>query len=235
MTEADFRAQLTQALTDVVNGQMTRPDQAWYLTLYVEDVDDFFVLYSRAMMEAHYTNRPELGIGFVVNAEQEQRLKSLPIASELKRDDKDMCHPYCADCGNDVEKAADIICTMLNEVYQFNVYPAIDTFSDDVDPFLKSFNDHTNGTPVTMAFDLPEGGDYTKLAQKVDAYNKEAAAKGYVPIKFDGKTLEGKLEYKNQASGGFFAKMKSTFNDGYMAEDFHAILTLCLAAINKPA
>lgn len=233
MTEAEFREKITQALTEVVTGQQARPDLSWHIMLAIDEDPTFFYFYNKAIMTPHYTNRPELGLGFDLTEEQVQRLKASHIASDMKRDETNPgLLTYCSDCGSDVAKAADIICTMYGEVSGFNAYPEIDVFTDECSPFLKSYQEHGE-LPISIDFNLPQGADYSTLKKKVEEYNANAAKKGYDPITLDANTITGSIHFKAGQGGNIFSKSKNIFNDGFMAEDFHAILKLCLEANKK--
>lgn len=224
-----FEEDLRWNLTEIVRLQRTQPDSEWILSIDIEDEQDCGFFYSYSYPYIHYTNKPSLGIGFVVSKEQEKALLASSVAEYMELDNTSTDLAYCSSCEDDVEKAVKIILTVYTDVYRCSIQPKVSV--EQSSRFPKSFSDIYN--PISFAFKLPKTTDIVALEKQVERFNKRADKYGHKPIEYDKKGffICGIFEREQEEGLGFFADLKAAGRNGDIMGELHRVISTCIESI----
>lgn len=224
---------LRSVFNDCVEKQRTQPQYDWQIAVKepVEGFEEFSQWFFFSEVGRVLTNRPNLSIGFKFDEEQNNRFLQLSISSEFKidEDEVDDCHAYFAECGDNADKAAQLVYEVLTHVYQLGNFPtfANQKFGNERDKkALKGyFIDHL---PMMFCFDLPSDTDMTKIRQQFEktAACMEKYGFGQVEIDQLKRCVKGYYQPTEEPKG-FLASIKHGGQLGDAEGELVALLDLC--------
>lgn len=203
----------------------------------VEDFDEFSQWFFFTEEGRVLTNRPNLGIGFKFDDEQNNRFLQLGISNEFKsdKDAVDDCYAYFAECGDNAEKASQLVYEVLTHVYQLADFPTFTNQKLGNERDKKSLKGYCiDHLPMRFCFDLPSNTDMSKIRQK---FEKTAACMekyGFGQVEFDQSKRCVKGYYQpTEEPKGFFASVKHGGQLGDTEAELIGLLDLCYQSFKQ--
>ena len=221
------------AFLENIQLQREQPRKRWQLS-QSESLEDFcegLQWYAFDYAGRVITNRPNIGMGFIFNEDQLEVAKALPIFAELKLDETaGSDNAYFIECGDDAEKAANVMLTMLAKVYKPKILP---TFVNDeiCEKFAKGYMD--NGMSMMFCFDLPKGRNMIAIRKQLEIVNRKAEHYGHAPMEYveNTRTVKGYYTPADTESGNFLSKSKKAFQNGDIQGEITKLINMCFDAL----
>ena len=221
------------AFTENVKLQRKQPRKRWQITIQgeCEDFCEALQWYFFDYPGRTITNRVNLGMGFVFDDTQFDKVKTLPIFTEMKLDETAIGdHPYFIECGADAEKAANIMLTMLSEVFKPSILPQF-VNTEFGEKFPKGYMDSYD--PMMFCIDLSEGRHLIPIRKQVEIVNRKAERYGHAPIEYveNPPCVKGYYAPADLESGNFLSKSKKAFQNGDIQGEITKLINMCFDAL----